>query len=263
MDELYKIVWPYVQPLVLGLPRIGIMLLILPTLPDAIVPRLVRAVFAISLLLGMYPMLQAQIPVTSFPNSLPFLLAKELCVGALLGVALSSLFWAIQSVGALIDNQVGTNTAEIFDPFGGHSGGPWASFTSMLCSVLFVSLGGFQVCYSLLVESFVVWPLSSDWITLNVPITSLGESVARDVAANALRLAMPVIFLLCIVELGLGLINRAAPQLNVFAIAMPIKAALAALIVAVSFSHFVEAIDAHLKVTIHWLASVTTTNPKN
>jgi type III secretion protein T len=263
MDELYKIVWPYVQPLALGLPRIGIMLLILPTLPDAIVPRLVRAVFATSLLLGMYPMLQAQLPSPNATTSIFFLLVKELGVGALLGVALSSIFWAIQSVGALIDNQVGTNSAEIFDPFGGHSGGPWASLTSVLCSVLFVGLGGFHVAYTLLADSFIVWPISSEIPTLNAPITSVGESIVRDVAANALRLAMPVIFLLCIVELGLGLVNRAAPQLNVFSIAMPVKAALAALVFAVSFSHFTDAITAHLASMANWLTSIGGPAAKN
>lgn len=257
MNELYQLIWLHAQPLLFGLPRVSMMLLLLPALPNAVVPRLVRAAFAASLVFGLYPLLKSQSQLLSQQYSMFFLLAKEMGVGALLGVALASIFWVIQAVGTLIDNQVGHNTADVFDPFGGHSGGPWAAFTSVLTVVLFVVLGGFHVAYAMLADSYAVWPLSAEFIKLNVPLSDIGESVAKDVAANALRLAMPIIFLLCIVELGLGLVNRAAPQLNVFFVAMPVKAALATLVVAVSFSHFVSAVAAHLEHAAGWLATVS------
>jgi type III secretion protein T len=257
MESLHEIFWAYAQPLLFGLPRIGMMLLVLSALPNAIVPQLVRGTFAFSLLLGLYPLLNAQIQPFKSQGAMYFLLFKELGVGALLGIALGSIFWVIQSVGTLIDNQVGTSAAEVFDPFGGHAGGPWAEFTSILCVVLFVVLGGFHVTFNLLAESYVVWPLSSELLKLNIPLNKVGEDLASNVAAHGLRLAMPVIFLLCIVELGFGLINRAAPQLNVFMLSMPVKAVLATLVIALSFSHFVSAVLGHFSQVTGWLSTVS------
>ena len=236
----------FVSPLLYGLPRVGMMLTVMSLLPDAIATRSLRAVVATSLLLGIYPLLVVQSPLVAVSLSSFLLLMKELMVGALLGTAIASLFWVMQSVGALIDNQVGTSTAEVLDPFGGHPAGPWSGLFGVLAVALFVAIGGLHTAYTLLAESFNVWPLNQPLISIGPSFAGVGEKLFANVASAALSLAMPVILLLALVELGIGLLNRAAPQLNVFSIAMPVKACLAALVIAVSFPTMLSVASAHL-----------------
>jgi type III secretion protein T len=201
----------------------------------------VRNGIALALLAGVYPMLATQVPPPEWSTVewLGYTL-KESFIGFVIGYSVGALFWAMESVGALIDNQAGMNNANIFDPFGGHQGGPYAALVMQMAIVIFVLLGGLPLLAALLYESFTLWPLRSFAPTLGEGYKALAFEGFQSTASLVIRLAAPILIVLVVIEMGIGLINRVASELNAFYFAIPIKAVTAALMVAVLLSFWVD-----------------------
>ena len=236
------------RPVLAGLPRFGAALLFLPLLPNAVVPKRLRAGIAIALVLFAYPMLAATVVTTGWGLDRWILyVLKESLIGAAIGYAMGVVLWALAAVGELIDVQAGFNNAQIFDPFAGHAAGPVSVLTSQLGIMLFVAFGGLQVFLQLLYESLRLWPPASFQPELSAAFRDLAVSTSGSLLELAARLAVPLIGALLIVELGIGLINRAAPQFNAFYFALPVKALAALLVLVLLLGHWVDVVRARLE----------------
>ena len=218
-------------------------LVVFPLFSGNMLNGLVRGVIGLSFASVLYPHVAAALP----PQGLPMwawgaILAKESFIGLLIGFVASLFFWAIQNVGSLIDFQTGASSATVFDPISGHEGGPSAGFLAQLAAVLFVAGGGLTILLGVIYSSYQVWPIFSYFPKIGVALELLMLREADSLMTMTVKLAAPVILVLLVAELGLGLVNRFVPQLNVFMLAMPIKAALAILILIVMLSFLNDAL---------------------
>ena len=232
------------HPLLAGLPRFGMAVLVLPLLPTSLVPKRLRSGLIIALALPAYPLLASTMPASDWSSGQWMVYAlKEAAIGALIGYAMGLLLWGLTCVGELIDTQAGFNNAQIFDPFAGHPAGPVSVLLTQLGMLLFVAFGGLQVFLQLVYESLRLWPPASFYPDLGLPtLRDLAIATSGGLLELATRLAAPVIAVLLIVELGIGLVNRAAPQLNAFYFALPVKALAALLMLALCLSYIVDVV---------------------
>jgi type III secretion protein T len=230
-------------PLAAAFPRALALMLTLPLFPKQAFALLVRNGIALSLLLGVYPMLDAQAPPAAW-HAMQWIgfAIKEAFIGFILGYAMGAMFWVFQSIGDLIDNQIGLNNAQIFDPFGGHAAGPYSGFLLQFSVVVFVALGGLRVMSGLLYESYTLWPMYSFVPKLTAGYEALAREGLQYKGAWTLTLVAPLIIVLVLAELAVGLINRVTPQLNAFYFSMPIKGTLALLMLAALASFWVDAL---------------------
>ena len=165
--------------------------------------------------------------------------AKEALIGLLLGLGFGIFIWAIQSVGDLIDFQTGSGNASFFDPVGGHQNGPTGEFLGWLVITLFVSAGGLLAMVRR--DRRLVPPVAGRRRSSRTSGKVLEQFAIRQgdtLFLWTVKLAAPVIFVLLLVELGIGLIGRVAPQLNMFVFSQPIKSLLANLMLLL-FLYFV------------------------
>jgi type III secretion protein T len=249
-------IWNLCAPALVAMPRIGAAVTVAPLFPASLFPVLLRGAVAVPLSLFLYPHLAAHMPAGLTPLMWVGLVGKEAFIGALIGFAVGTLIWALESAGAMMDFQIGLSNAQFFDPFGGHEAGPLSGLMARLGVILFVVGGGLQVFVSLLLESFRLWPVASFYPALGERLTQLaGESVGSLVDL-VVRLATPVILLLALIDLGFGWVNRAVPQLNVFYFTAPIKGAVAALMIAVYLSYVAQVVAAQMSDLQHWLERV-------
>jgi type III secretion protein T len=230
-------------PLAAAFPRALALMFTLPLFPKQGFAFLVRNGVALALLLAVYPMLVVQSPPADWSavRWIGFAI-KEAFIGFILGYALGAMFWVFQSVGDLIDNQIGLNNASIFDPFGGHSGGPYSGFLLQFSVVIFVAIGGLQLLSGLLYESYTLWPMRSFVPTLGAGYEALAREGLQYKGAWTLTLVAPIVIVLVLAELAVGLVNRATPQLNGFYFSMPIKGVLAILMLVAMTSLWVDAL---------------------
>jgi flagellar biosynthesis protein FliR len=94
-----------------------------------------------------------------------------------------------------------------------------ASFLVILASLIFLGLGGHVLLMELLIQSFELLPIGQGLLSLNAIGQLLGWSSMMFL--GAVLLALPLLVILLAVNLGLGVVVRAAPTLNIFAVGFP------------------------------------------
>lgn len=219
-----------VVPIVLALPRLLACFLVLPYFAGSAVSGAVRN----GLVLVLAAFVAPAVPVTELPEAGAWLVivGKESLIGLLLGLGFGVFFWALQCVGELIDFQSGTANAAFFDPVAGHEIGPTGDLLFRLVVTLFVSAGGLLGLVGALFESYRLWPVASYFPDAGAVLQAFTIRQGDAILAWIAKLAAPVVFVLVLVDLGVGLVGRAAPQLNVFVVAQPLKSLLVILVLA-------------------------------
>jgi type III secretion protein T len=228
---------PLLLSLLLSMGRTYAFLAASQILAPSAVPRLARTAAVLVLVAPLVP-LNAAFARGFDPGVAAFaaLFAKEYAIGFLIGFLIAWLFWAVQAAGAFIDNQRGAAIASSIDPLQGHETSPLGILFSQAFLTYFFTIGGFLLVIDLLYSSFQVWP-----VTRGLPIVSEAvPSFFLGVMDSGMRLmfvlAAPIIALMFLAEFGLAIISRFAPQIQVFILAMPIKSAIAILILIFYFS---------------------------
>jgi type III secretion protein T len=227
----------------LTLPRILAAFMALPLLSSSDMPPLVRNSFFVSLSIVVFPLAAAASPYSAMGAGVwPFVIVKELFIGLAIGFSFGVLFWAIGNAGNLIDAKVGTTMSQVIDPLAGHQTSLMGLFLSQFAAYLFMASGAFIVFLRLLLESYKLWPVAS-YLPLLKPV---GEMFFVDqfsyLMTAALLLSAPALVVMSLIDIGFGLVNRYAQQLNVFQLAMPIKAWVAIWIVLLMLSVFVQTV---------------------
>ncbi len=220
--------------------RIAVAFIILPMFSPTLLTGTARAM--IVAILALVPVGVA--PLDEFSVNSPLvvagLLAREAFVGLLLGFLFGLPIWVIQNVGALIDLMTGSSSANVFDPLSGHEGGPLGNTLHHLFIALFMALGGFTLIAEALYDSFRVWPMGAALPNFDALFQLFWIQKAETMFGASLQLVAPVAIALLAVDVSLGLVNRVAPQFNVFDISPAIKGAIALLMLYLVFAFFAE-----------------------
>jgi type III secretion protein T len=215
--------------------RLQIALVIIPLFSSSVMPALVRTAVGVALALVMVPPLHAQLVAGAPPDTLQIgaTVVKEAVLGFFIGYSIAVLFWAIEAIGFFIDNQRGASIASTLNPLTGNDTSPLGILFNQAFIVYFMVAGGFVVFMSVVYQSFKIWPVLTYFPTL----TPGGIPVFADMFVGLLRLALllsaPAIVSMLLAELGLALVSRFAPNLQVFFLAMPIKSGIALFVLVV------------------------------
>jgi len=232
-------------PVALMLPRLLAVFAVVPFFSGKMINGLVRNGIVLMLAVFMAPA-ASELPALSMGGWV-LVAAKESMIGVLLGLGFGIFVWAIQSVGDLVDFQTGSASAPFFDPVGGHEGGPTGQFLGWVVITLFMSAGGMLAMVRVIVDSFRLWPVGSFYPHVGFVLEQFVIRQGDTLFLWTLKLAAPVIFVLLLVELGIGLVGRVAPQLNVFVFTQPIKSLVANLMLLLFLYFLYDALQDFLK----------------
>lgn len=164
------------------------------------------------------------------PAKLLLILLKEAFIGFAMGYLAAMPFWLFEAVGILVDHQRGAGLAATLDPLSGNDASPLGLLFHQAFIVFFLLGGGFSLLLGTLYDSFTLWGVLQ-WTPELRPesVPRMLEQLDRLVRL-ALLLAAPALVAMWLAEFGLALVGRFAPQLPVFFMAMPVKSALALLV---------------------------------
>lgn len=231
----------------LSFARFAAFLQIVPFFGGAVVPAQVKVATATALVIITYPSLLAELPADGSP--LPFgpvgfvgMLAKEVFVGFTLGFVASLVFEAVQIAGRIADLQRGSTMSELFAPQLQERVSELGQFQLQLAIVIFLTTGAHRFFIAALVRSFQFIPalkfpqIEAGW----TPAAEFMTQMTGSVLSVGVQLAVPIIITLLLTDLFFGLINRVAPQVNVFFLSMPVKMWLGIFVVAVMLPFLVE-----------------------
>jgi len=190
-------------------------------------------------------------------HAVPFgwLMAKELVIGVTLGFLSSVVFWAFATAGRLVDTQRGANMAETMV----YQMKERTSFLGQLyfqvSIVLFLLLNGHHLFIRGYVHSFEVLPVWSfpAFATGPEPILNDLIGVTANLFVIGLQLAAPAVIAIFLTDVAFGILNRAAPQVNVFSLSQPVKMAFGLLLSVWTLSLLMGQFEVHLADMIQML----------
>lgn len=228
-------------PLSLTLPRIAAAFIMLPLLTPENMPATARNSFYLSLAIVAFPAISAAgnlPPITTL--SWPLIVVKEIMLGLIIGFAFGVIFWAIGSAGNLIDAKVGSSIAVVADPLQGHQTSLWGLFFSQLAAWLFMASGAFLIFLDILLGSYAVWPVGEYTPKYDGGGLDFVIQQFHFFMTTAFVLAAPAIVTMMLVDIGLGLVNRYAQQIQLISFSMPIKSLIANWIIILMLGVLVE-----------------------
>jgi flagellar biosynthetic protein FliR len=229
------------EPLVaylLASVRIVAWLAVVPPFSGRTVPSMAKVVLGLGLAFAAVPDSGA-IPVDTI--SLVLNVGTQVLIGLAMGFITQLLLGAIAAAGALIDVFGGFSLAQGFDPLSMNSNTVFGKFHQMLATVLLFVSGGHLLVIGGLLRTFHFLPLgtSPDWGSFpDVLMTAFGLFFT-----TAVQIALPMIAVLFISDLGLALLTKVAPQLNAINVMFPVKIGLTLLLVGLSFPVLPQAVD--------------------
>jgi type III secretion protein T len=201
-----------------------------------------------SLVLVLQPMVHGALPAEPLSGwRMLGLVLKEGLIGLLIGFTFVVVFHAVQAAGFFIDNQRGSTMASSIDPLLGGQTSPVGMLLTQAFVVYFFVTGGFLTMLGVLYASYEVMPVLS-FVPRLPPEGALFIMQQLDrLIRIAFVLAAPVFAAMFLAEMGVALVSRFAPQLNVFFIAMPIKSGVAFLVLIL-----------YARILLHHLGTATT-----
>lgn len=203
--------------------RIAALIASAPVLGNPGFPRSAKMALIVAITLVVAPVLEPMPEVDPGSAAGFLILSQQIVIGLAMGLAMRVVFVAVEMAGSLIGLQMGLGFATFFDPVNSAQVPVVAQFLGVLFSLIFLALNGHLFMIEALAESFRLFPISAQ------PVSALGWKIVVDwggeIFRTGLLLALPMIAALLIANISIGVMTRAAPQLNIFAVGFPITLA--------------------------------------
>jgi flagellar biosynthetic protein FliR len=216
---------------------------LVPYLGGKAAPQTVKLALTVALTALVYPVIWGSGAADALPDgtlALSMLLGKELLLGVMCGFVTALVFDSVRVAGQLIDNARGQTQSTSFAPQLPERVSVTGNYLYQLGIVMFLLIGGHRLFIAALIHSFAAIPPQTipDMGDHMAAITLGIVRLAADSVTLGVLLAFPVIAAILLTDLCLALINRAAPQINVFFLGMPIKGMLGIFVVLLTLQMF-------------------------
>ena len=221
--DFYDIFQGQVAAFLLVLTRASGIFFISPFLGSMNISAKVRAGAAIAVAAIIFPVVVketvVQAPATVMMFA--FTVAKEMFIGWLIGLVGYITLSAVNLAGKVMDMQVGFAMVNMMDPTTQQQTGLIGNFLYNLTIIYFLITNGHHVILSALAESFRVIPLDS--LIWNTSLPQFINDLTAGVFLNGMKIAMPVTFAILLTNVGLGVLARTMPQMNIFVVGIPLQ----------------------------------------
>lgn len=218
--------------LALLLVRPGMLVMGTPFLGNVYAPPTARIGLTLILAVVLAPFVH--LPATLTGASAALVVLREICIGLALALAVRSVIFAAEFAGAFAGYQLGLSMGAILDPASGVRNDVLAVLYSSLAAV---------ICFMTNAHHLLLRALADSYTAIPVGLGGIGGGVADSVAhllglifVMGVRLALPVIVVLMLVELALAMLGRVAPALNVLVAGAPVRVVVGLLVVATALS---------------------------
>ncbi len=201
--------------------RVGTMLMLIPALGEQIIPARLRLAFALAFSFLLYPTLSPDLPrLPADLIGIIVLLFHELVVGLIIGGLARIVVMGTQVAGSVIAFQTGLSVAQAADPLnGGIQGAIVGSFLSFLGITLIFATDLHHVALAAIHDSYMIFSPTMDLMFDDA--AQMAIQIVAGAFVIGVQMSAPFIVFGLVFYLGVGILGRLMPQLQVFFIAMP------------------------------------------
>ena len=243
--------WPLTR--ILGLIAIA------PPFGNNSVPVQVKLMLGVMLELIVAPTIPPLSNVDPLSLTGIMILMQQLVIGLAMGFMVRIVFAGIEMAGEVIGLTMGLGFATFFDPQTQGRSSAISQVLVLLATLIFLTLNVHLSLFTTLIESFKTIPISTS-LTMGFSFQKLaiwGEQIF----SIGLRLSLPVVAALLIANIALGILTRAAPQLNLFGIGFPITISVGFLMLSMIIPYMLQPIENVFQSTIEALQSLPISTP--
>jgi flagellar biosynthetic protein FliR len=232
--ELISLVSLYLWPFF----RIAGMVSIAPIFGTQTVPIRVKLMISIALTIMVAPILPKMKYIDPLSYEGMVVTFHQVLIGIAIGFTMTLVFSALVTGGQSVAQLMGLGFASMMDPQNGVSVPVVGQFYTILATLVFLALNGHLVLINVLVSSYQTLPVGE----FGISPEKIWQLVlwSKWIFAAAVTIALPAITSLLLVNIAFGVMTRAAPQLNVFAIGFPITIIFGFVIIFVSLPYFIQ-----------------------
>ncbi|MEM0954989.1 MAG: flagellar biosynthetic protein FliR [Pseudomonadota bacterium] len=234
--QLQTHIWPFL--------RISALLLAAPLFSAASISVRVRVIFALVVAVLIAPLLPPPPAVYVFSTTAVLLAAQEILIGIAMGFVMQLVFGAVVIAGQTVAMSMGLGFAMSVDPQNGVQVPVVSQLNVVLATLLFLAIDGHLMLVSTLVESFTLLPIAG--LFSNAGLFTAVVALGSQLFASALLLSLPTLTAILMINVAFGVITRAAPQLNIFAVGFPVTILAGFLFMLLSLPAFITALQAFL-----------------
>jgi len=203
------------------LARVAGLVAVAPVFGNAGIPRSTKAAIAIAFTVALAPLVPPPPGLDPYSGAGLAILAAQMLIGTAMGLAMRFVFTAVDVAGELAGLQMGLGFATFFDPQNATQTPVVAQMMGLLATLTFLAINGHLMMLQALADSFASVPVAAGlaagrgaWLEL----ARMGSAIF----VTGLMLALPVVVALLMTNVALGILTRAAPQLNIFAVGFPL-----------------------------------------
>lgn len=210
-----------------------------PVLGSNFVPIRVRLILSVAVSILVAPTLP---PVPAFDGlslTVMIIVMQQILIGVALGFFLQMLFQIFVLLGQMIAMQMGLGFASMVDPTNGVNVAIVSTFYLMFVTVLFITFDGHLVMIEVIADSFEQVPIATTGLDVDVYFQLI--STISWVFSSAVLLALPALTALLMTNFAFGIMTRAAPQMNIFALGFPIALMFGLFVIWLSMGFFLDA----------------------
>lgn len=221
--DLFTVLQEHAAIFLLLMTRVSGIFILSPFFGSLNVPVYFRVTTAFLFAVVLFPVVDA-LGIVDPPSTVlmyVFAVLAELFIGWLIGFVAFISLAAINMAGKVMDMQVGFAIVNVMDPTSGQQAPLIGSFLYNLSIIVFLVTNGHHGIIAGLAESFRLVPLLEMSPGLSLPI--LIANFTSGIFLTGMKIAMPVTFAILLTNVGLGILARTMPQLNIFVVGIPMQ----------------------------------------
>lgn len=232
--------------------RLYIVMSVFPPTADGLSQGVVRN--ALVILFGSYVAYGQPAGFVQTLHGTPLIVTglREAVIGVVLGIAASTVFWAIEGAGCYIDDLTGYNNVQMTNPARGEQSTPTATLLTQVATVAFWTFGGMTFLLGTLYESYRWWPITLTFPRMPALIEAFAVSQTDSLMQMVTKLAAPMMLVLLLIDFAFGFAAKSASKLDLMGLSQPVKGAVTVLMLALFVGTFVD--QAREQVTLSTLS---------
>jgi flagellar biosynthesis protein FliR len=200
--------------------RVAGFVLAAPIASETTIPRLIKIILSVSLAFLMAPLVQIPAALSIFSGAGLLAAAQEVLIGVAVGMVVQLAFEALTFAGQTISLTMGLGFATLVDPQRGAQTTVIGQTFMIMGILTYLAINGHLVLLGVLADSFQTLPVGASHVGKDFVLSVV--LWGAHVFESGLLIALPAVIALVIVNLALGVVTRAAPQLNLFGIGFTI-----------------------------------------
>lgn len=226
--ELLSLLAGYLWPLF----RIAALVSAAAVFGGRLLPMRVKLIFALALTIVIAPVLPPPPAIEMFSLAGFVVVLQQVLIGLAMGFILQLVFAAFVLGGQVVALTMGLGFASLNDPASGVVVPTVSQIYSIFVTLVFFAINGHLVMIEVIAESFYTLPVSANGLSVDGIWTLL--EWGSYMFSGAVLMALPAVASMLVVNVGFGVMTRAAPQLNIFAIGFPVIMTLGFVVILIS-----------------------------